>query len=316
MTTGVDAQTCQLIVLDRTIKSMTEFKQMIGRGTRINEEHGKTFFTIIDFRKATELFADPDFDGDPVQIYEPSGDDPISPPEPTEDPGDTTETNPDTDPPTGTVAEPGTEFTTTGNSEDGAFDPDSDEKPKKYRIRGIDVNIVSERVQYLDSNGKLITASLKDYTKQTLSKGYKSLDAFLQRWSTEEQKTAIIKELSQQGLILDALKDKVGADYDAFDLICHVAYDQPALTRSERAKKAKLSDVYAQHSDQAKAVLDALLDKYADNGLEEFDTKPIELLRLQPINAMGRPLELIKLFGNKQSYLETIRALENAMYAA
>ncbi|MFT5633952.1 MAG: type I restriction enzyme R subunit [Rubritalea sp.] len=319
MTTGVDAQTCQLIVLDRTIKSMTEFKQIIGRGTRINEEHGKTFFTIIDFRKATELFADPDFDGDPVQIYEPKENDPINPPEIAEPTGTGDDPiDPDPDPIVpGSVYEPDG-FTSTGNPGDGPFDP-NDNEIKKYRIRGIDVNIISERVQFLDSDGTLITTSLKDYTKKTVAKGpkgYQSLDQFLQRWTAEDQKTAIINELSEQGLILDALSEKVGKDYDAFDLICHVAFDQPALTRSERAKKAKLSDVYTQHSDQAKAVLDALLEKYADNGLEEFDTKPIELLRLQPISQMGRPLELIKLFGNKQSYLATVKALENALYAA
>lgn len=317
MTTGVDAQTCQLIVLDRTIKSMTEFKQIIGRGTRINEEYGKTFFTIIDFRKATELFSDPDFDGDPVQIYEPKEGEPINPPDQPEDTGETDPTEAPDEGESPMVAEGGSDTTPHGQPEgDGLWPDGGDDKPKKYRVSGVDVSILSERVQYLDSDGKLITTSLKDYTKKTVARDFESLDEFLNRWSAEDRKFAIVEELANQGLILDALRDKIGPDYDPFDLICHFAFDQPVLTRSERVTKAKLTDLYAEHSDQAKAVLDALLEKYSDNGLEELDTKPMELLRVQPINEFGRPLEIIKLFGDKEGYLKSVKALENALYAA
>lgn len=317
MTTGVDAQTCKLIVLDRTIKSMTEFKQIIGRGTRINEEHGKTFFTIIDFRKATDNFADPDFDGDPVQIYEPKPGDPLTPPE-----GDENNKSPEPDEPENDLPgtgsgdldeEPGDFITTTGS--DGAFDPE-DTEVKKYRVSGISVSVLAERIQYLNSKGQLITASLTDYTKKTVGKTYTNLDDFLQRWSSEEQKQAIIDELANQGLILGALRDKVGKDYDAFDLICHVAFDQPALTRSERAKKAQQSDVYTQHSEQARAVLDALLEKYAETGLKDIDTDPIRLLKVQPISHLGSPIEIIQHFGSKNAYLDAVKSLENALYAA
>jgi len=324
MSTGVDAQTCKLIVLDRSIKSMTEFKQIIGRGTRINEEYGKTFFTIMDFRKATELFADPDFDGDPVQVYVPKGTDPITPPEggetnpddsEGEDPGSLGHDPDSTDDPS-TANEPDDTTYTPGT--DGAFDPDGadDNKPKKYRIKGIDVNILAERVQYLNAQGQLITESIKDYTKKTVTRDFATLDTFLQRWSSEDQKHAIIDALAKQGLILEALRDQVGKDYDAFDLICHVAYDQPALTRSQRAAKARKSDVYTQHSEQARAVLDALLEKYADQGLLELDTQPIQLLKVQPLNQLGSPIELVNLFGSKNDYLKAVQSLENALYAA
>lgn len=318
MSTGVDAQTCKLIVLDRSIKSMTEFKQIIGRGTRINEEYGKTFFTIMDFRKATELFADPDFDGDPVQVYVPKGDDPLTPPEG----GENNPVDPDNpdgedlDTPEDPAAVNRPEDTTYTTGSDGSYDPDSGEKPKKYRIKGITVEILAERVQYLNSQGQLITESIKDYTKKTVTRDYATLDTFLQKWSSEDQKHAIIDALSKQGLILEALRDQVGKDYDSFDLICHVAYDQPALTRSQRAAKAKQSDVYTQHSDQARAVLDALLEKYADQGLRELDTQPIQLLKVQPLNQLGSPIELVKLFGSKDDYLKAVKSLENALYAA
>jgi len=329
MSTGVDAQTCKLIVLDRSIKSMTEFKQIIGRGTRINEEYGKTFFTIMDFRKATELFADPDFDGDPVQVYVPKDDDPITPPEEGDthpdngdgaegdgEPSDSPDDDPDALDPDSITNEPNNTPYTMGV--DGAFDPDGvdGEKPKKYRIKGIDVNILAERVQYLNAQGQLITESIKDYTKKTVTRDFATLDTFLQRWSSEDQKHAIIDALAEQGLILDALRDQVGKDYDAFDLICHIAYDQPPLTRSQRAAKARKSDVYTQHSDQARAVLDALLEKYADQGLLELDTQPIQLLKVQPLNQLGSPIELVKLFGSKADYLKAVQSLENALYAA
>ena len=208
MSTGVDAQTCHLIVLDKRINSMTEFKQIIGRGTRINEDYNKFFFTIMDFKRATALFADPAFDGDPVQIYEPGAGDSVVPPD--EQSGAGVEY-----PPGGLVTDP----LVTG------------ETRKKYYVDDVEVTIATERVQYLDANGKLITESLRDYTRKTVRKAYASLSDFLTAWNSAERKQAIIEALAGQGVFLDELAEQVGRDYDAFDLVCHVAFDQPPLTR-------------------------------------------------------------------------------------
>ena len=208
MSTGVDAQTCHLIVLDKRINSMTEFKQIIGRGTRINEDYNKFFFTIMDFKRATALFADPAFDGDPVQIYEPGAKDSVVPPD--EQSGAGVEY-----PPGGLVTDP----LVTG------------ETRKKYYVDDVEVTIATERVQSLDANGKLITESLRDYTRKTVRKAYASLSEFLTAWNSAERKQAVIEELAGQGVFLDELAEQVGRDYDAFDLVCHVAFDQPPLTR-------------------------------------------------------------------------------------
>ncbi|MBA4424097.1 MAG: restriction endonuclease, partial [Syntrophus sp. (in: bacteria)] len=210
MSTGVDAQTCHLIVLDKRINSMTEFKQIIGRGTRINEDYNKFFFTIMDFKRATALFADPGFDGDPVQIYEPGAKDSVVPPD--EQSGAGVEY-----PPGGFVTDP----LVTG------------ETRKKYYVDDVEVTIATERVQYLDANGKLITESLRDYTRKTVRKTYASLGDFLTAWNSAERKQAIIEALAGQGVFLEELAEQVGRDYDAFDLVCHVAFDQPPLTRRE-----------------------------------------------------------------------------------
>ena len=226
MTTGVDAQTCKLIVLDQRIQSMTEFKQIIGRGTRINEDYGKYYFTIMDFKKATELFADPDFDGDPVQIYEPeSVDDSPVPPEDFEEEETGLPENGQKK-----QNEDGTELD--GNTEGGP-------RVKKYYVAGVLVTVAAERVQYFDANGKLITESLKDYTRKALYKEYSSLDEFLKRWNHAEKKQAIIEELTRQGVFFEALAEEVGRDLDPFDVICHVAWDKPPLTRKERAENVK-----------------------------------------------------------------------------
>ena len=209
LTTGVNARTCKVVVLDQRIQSMIEFKQIVGRGTRIHEDAGKLWFTIMDFKKATELFADPDFDGEPEVIYEPDGDDPITPPDA------------DPDGPDGP---------------DGPLDdPPESEGAKKYVISDVEVMVLAERVQYYGPEGRLITESLKDYTRAAVQKNYESLDDFLRRWNDADQKAAIVTELEQQGVLLEALREQVNADYGAFDLICHVAFDQPPLTaRSER----------------------------------------------------------------------------------
>ena len=288
MTTGVDAQTCKLVVLDQHIKSMTEFKQMIGRGTRINEDYGKYWFTIMDFKKATELFADKDFDGEPVVIYEPKPYEPPVPPEDITDGGDIT----------------------TGGYEGG--DGGDGEGRVKYVLGDVTVYVVSERVQYYGPEGKLITESLKDYTRQTVRKDYASLDEFLRSWNKADRKAAILQELEQHGVLLEPLADEVGKDFDAFDLICHVAFDQPPLTRRERAEQVKKRNYFAKYGEQARQVLESLLEKYADTGIESIEN--MNVLQLDPISKLGTPIELVKAFGGKVAYLEALKGLENSLY--
>lgn len=295
MSTGVDAQTCHLIVLDKTIKSMTEFKQIIGRGTRINEDYNKLFFTIMDFKRATALFADPTFDGEPVQIYEPG---PKDTPVPPDEPANVTGLP-------SAVAYPGP----------GPFDPpgvDDGEGPKKYYVDDVEVTVATERIQYLDEHGKLITESLTDYTRKTVRKAYASLNAFLNAWNDADRKQAIIDELASHGVFLDELAEQVGRDYDAFDLVCHVAFDQPPLTRHERAARVKKRNVFGKYGAKTRAVLDALLEKYADGGVKSVES--LDILKVDPLTAFGTPVEIVKLFGGKEEYLAAIRELESELY--
>lgn len=295
MSTGVDAQTCHLIVLDRRIGSMTEFKQIIGRGTRINEDYSKLYFTIMDFKRATAMFADPDFDGDPVQIYEPKpGESPVPP----------------DDVPKGGEGEPDIIE---------AYDPlnplgpqPAGERSKKYYVDDVEVRVATERVQYLDAEGKLITETLKDYTRKTVRKAYTSLRAFLNAWNDAERKQAIIDELGTQGVFLDELAEQVGRDYDAFDLVCHVAFDQPPLTRRERADRVQKRHVFAKYGEQTRAVLGALLQKYADSGIKSVES--LEILKVDPLTKFGTPVEIVNLFGGKDKYRAAIRDLESYLY--
>lgn len=289
MNTGVDAQTCKLIVLDQNIQSMTTFKQIIGRGTRINEDYGKFYFTIMDFKKATELFADPDFDGDPVVIYEPGPDDPPVPPEDPEGP----ETPTDPEPPT---------------------DPEDPEPRRKYVVGDVPVFVVAERIQYYGPDGKLITESLKDYTKKAVRKEYKSLDDFLRRWKSADKKQAVIEELEEQGVLLEALAEDVGKDFGAFDLICHVAFDQPPLTRRERAENVRKRNYFTKYGEQARAVLEALLEKYADEGVQSIED--MKVLRIKPLDQFGTPIEIVSRFGGRKSFEEAIRQLEEELFAS
>ena len=303
MTTGVDAQTCKLIVLDQHIKSMTEFKQIIGRGTRINEDFDKYWFTIMDFKKATELFADKDFDGDPVMIYVPKGDEPPVPPD--DDPENTFDENGNPIPPnTGDPA---------GQDEGDFAEVEPGTKRIKYVLGDVTVYVVAERVQYYGPEGKLITESLKDYTRSTVRKDYSSLDDFLRRWSKTERKAAILQELEEHGLLLEALADEVGKGFDAFDLICHVAFDQPPLTRRERADQVKKRNYFAKYGDQARKVLETLLEKYADTGIENIED--IKILTLDPFKNMGTASELVSAFGGKPAYLAALYELEQHLYA-
>jgi len=302
MTTGVDAQTCKLIILDSNIGSMTEFKQIIGRGTRINEEYGKSYFTIIDFRNVTNLFADPDFDGDPVMIKQVGEDDDL----------------------TGTEEETTDETITDVDGEEVDFPEPPDypeiegggdivEEPRvKIRVDGVQVKIVNERVQYLGADGKIITESLKDYTKKNITEHFQTIDDFLNRWNQSDKKKAIIDELEEQGVFFEALKEEVGKDFDPFDLICHVAFESKPLTRKERADNVKKRNYFTKYGEKAQAVINSLLDKYTDDGLLTIEST--EVLKLDPLNKLGTPIELVKAFGGKPQYTAALKELENELY--
>jgi type I restriction enzyme R subunit len=295
MTTGIDAQTCKLIVLDSNIASMTEFKQIIGRGTRINENFGKTFFTIMDFRGVTNLFADPDFDGDPIKIKEIGEDDPID-----EGIDKTDGTNEE-----GVTSTP--EIIGGGD-----IDEPINEPIEKLYVNGVDVSILNERKQYLNAKGELITASLKDYTRQKLLEQYHSLDDFLQKWNAVDKKQTIVNHLIEQDILLSDIKIAVNKDMDVFDLICHIAFDKPPLTRAERAKNVKKRDYFTKYGEQARKVLEALLDKYADGDIENIED--IKILQVKPLDALGTPIEIVELFGGKMGYLQALGELEFEIY--
>lgn len=283
LTTGVDAKTCKLIVLDKSIKSMTTFKQIVGRGTRIDESHNKYFFTILDFKKATELFKDPEFDGEPVVIYEPDGDDDPVPPDPK--PAD----------------------------DDGGDDEDDGQTVKKFHISGVEVRILSEKVEYIGEDGQMVTESYRDYSRKNIRKEFASLDDFLQKWSSTKKKAAIIDELAEYGIELQKLAQDVGKDYGDFDLICHIAFDQPPLTRSERANNVKKRNYFAQYGEKARAVLEALLDKYADEGVTSIENNNV--LKLDPFKTLGTPVEIINgIFGGKAKYEQAVMALEDELF--
>ena len=301
MTTGIDAQTCKLIVLDQRIQSMTEFKQIIGRGTRINEEYGKFYFTIIDFKKATELFADPDFDGDPVQIYEPKLDESPVPPDLPED-----EETRDGDSDTGT----GEKLPSDSENINSPTEP----RTRRYVVDNVEFEVSAERVQYFDADGKLITASLKDYTRQAVTKEFASLDDFLKRWSSADKKQAIVDELAQEGVFFEALSDEIGKDCDPFDLLCHVAWDMPPLTRRERSQNVKKRNYFANYGEQARRVLEALLDKYADQGIAQIESR--QILTVVPFTQFGTPMEIVRAFGGLEAYEAALRDLKQSLYSA
>lgn len=294
LSTGVDAKTCKLIVLDQRIESMIEFKQTVGRGTRIHEDADKLWFSIMDFRRATELFADPDFDGDPEIIYEPGPSDPPVPPGGGDSPGG---------------GEPGEG----GDGPGGGGGGGKPGEPRRYVVSGVSVSVVAERVMYYGNDGKLITESLTDYTKQAVKGRFATLKKFLQRWTEAERKVAVIDELREHGVFFEALQEEVGKDMDAFDLICHVVYGKPPLTRRERANSVRKRDVFTKYGEQAQAVLDALLEKYADEGLAPVED--LGMLRVRPLSDLGTAVELVKLFGGKKGYLAAVRDLEDALYA-
>ena len=314
MTTGVDAQTCKLIVLDQNIKSMTKFKQVIGRGTRINDKYGKLWFTILDFKKATELFADERFDGVPERIMT------VTPSQINEGSDELDEV---------VDGESGAELDMT-NGTDLAYPTQSDdsgvdlgtgmgddigvsEPAKKYHVKGVSVKVMAQRIQYYDTDGKLVTESFQDYTRKTFTKQFTSLDEFTKRWNATERKQTIIDELANAGIIWEALQEEIGSDMDPFDLICHVVYDQPPLTRRERANEVKKRNYFTKYSETAQKVLNALLDKYADAGVEEIES--LNVLKVKPLDQLGSPMEIVKDgFGSKKDYQQAISDLEDEIY--
>lgn len=306
MTTGIDAQTCKLIVLDSNINSITEFKQIIGRGTRINEDYNKFYFTIMDFRNATRLFADPNFDGDPVMIKVVDEDEDLPTIEDEEKITDAI-----TDEVTGedVVFEPQVPYT----ANDSASDEPLTRREKVY-VNGVNVAMLNERVQYIGNEGKLITGSLKDYTKNMVKKKYRSLDDFINKWNQTEQKQVLIEELTEQGIILGNFLDEINKEMDVFDLILHAAFDQPPLTRKERVENVKKRNYFAKYSGKARNVLENLLDKYADGGIENIED--LTILKINPFDEIGSPSEIISLFGDKENYLTAIKELESQIYGA
>lgn len=300
MTTGVDAQTCKLIVLDSNIGSMTEFKQIIGRGTRINEDYGKHYFTIMDFRNVTALFADKDFDGDPVRVKEARQDEDISDIENEDDDGIVLD------------EETGEELEFMPDVDDISIDEVGGAAQRKVVVNGVAVAVVNERVQYLGGDGKVITESLTDYTRKNIRESYASLDAFLKTWKEADKKQAIIEELEARGVLFSVLKDEVSGEYDPFDLICHLAFEQKPLTRKERAEQVKKRDYFAKYGELAHKVIDALLEKYADDGLRDLENPAI--ITMDPVSRLGTAREIITAFGGKPAYDEAIHALTDALY--
>jgi type I restriction enzyme R subunit len=318
MSTGVDAKTCKLIVLDQNIQSMTKFKQVIGRGTRIDDRYGKLWFSILDFKKATELFADENFDGEPVQVMErkpkdinagegdieddnkQAGDDIVSD---IDSPVYDTQTDGSTDDPS-----------QTDNDDWGEINDDEEKKRFiKFHVSGVTVKKMAERVQYYDSDGKLVTESFKDYTRKTMGSQFSSLDEFVKHWNEADRKQTVIDELEQAGVIWEALTQEVGIDLDPFDMICHVVYDQPALTRKERANNVKKRHYFTKYSDTAQTVLENLLTKYADVGVQEIES--MQVLKVQPFIQIGSLSEIIKKgFGGKPQYEQAITELEEMLY--
>lgn len=312
MTTGVDAKTCKLVVLDQNIQSMTKFKQIIGRGTRIDERYGKLWFTILDFKKATELFADERFDGIPEKVMDTTPEDIADPDSDFEEKLEEISEHVD-EQVTGVDEPPAPPYQVKDTDDVGPLPEEDEKKIRKFHVNGVAVGVIAQRVQYYDADGKLVTESFKDYTRKTLLKEYASLDDFTRKWQDADRKEAIIHELEQQGIIWEVLAEEVGKDLDPFDMLCHVVYGQPPLTRKERAENVRKRNYFTKYSEAAQAVLDNLLDKYADAGVQEIES--IQVLKLKPFDSMGTLPEIIKTgFGDRNGYNQALSELENEIY--
>jgi type I restriction enzyme R subunit len=287
LSTGVDCKMVKLIVLDQRINSMTEFKQIVGRGTRIREKDGKTHFAIMDFRNITRLFADPDWDG-PIEVDEGYVKDKVKPyPVPDED-----------------------------TSQPGAGESESTPLPKPVIDRdGCTVMVINKMVSVYDSNGKLLrTESITDYTCKNIKDTYANLDDFILHWNAAEKKAEITDLMRESGIDLQALKsDNDMADVDDFDFICHIAYGKKPLTRRERAENVKKRDVFSKYGAEARKVLEALLEKYANDGITQLENKTV--LQLDPFRQMGSPSGIAKFFGGNNQYASAVKELENLIYS-
>ena len=305
LTTGVDAVTCKVIAIDSNIASMTEFKQIIGRGTRLSEEYGKTYFTILDFRNVTRMFADDAFDGDPIRIKEVDEEDSIGDEPPTDEDADAPQEDPTSEPEPDKANEPPRPTLPTP--------PPAGPRPK-FVVNGIDVRVLMERTITFDHRGKPVTKKLTTHTGEQVRERYRTLEEFLQHWNQPNRKTEIIEQLREHGVLIDELRDAVGTDVDVFDLLCHVAYDQPPLTRHERANRVKKRNYFGKYGETARAVLEALLDKYATEGIEDLEN--IRVLKIDPFTQIGSPLEIVQLFGGRTDYQQAVRELESEIYRA
>lgn len=294
MTTGVDAKLCKLIVLDRTVNSMTEFKQIIGRGTRVNEEYQKYYFTIMDFRKATKLFADPDFDGYPSEIKLVPGAD-------VEDPNEE---------PDEWAIEEEPEEIPEGEWEDGEI---IDEEPQnnKYVIDDVPVSIIDKRVQWLDENGKLISENIQDYYKNFMLKRYDTETSFRSAWLATRKKTVFIEHLVNDGLIIKELRAEYPADIDIFDILLRNTYGVEPMTRIQRANFCK--EFLEQLPDDHREFYTDMLSKYIEVGISALEDRNI--LRTPDFeNKYGTVLEMFKKIGGNEEHIKTIEQLENLIY--
>lgn len=308
LTTGVDCKTCEFIVIDSEINSMIEFKQILGRGTRIREDYGKMYFTLIDFRDVSRLFADKDFDGDPVRVKEVDTND--IPDEEDEDSDESTDDTSDD----GNVDNPYDETDNNAGGNGFINDPfDGGQGRKKYVVDDVQVMVINDRVMYYGADGKLITESLKDYTKNNIRKEFATLDEFIRKWSETEKKEELRLHLEEEGIFLEDLIDEVGNDMDTFDLICHIAYDMPALTRKERANNVKKRNYFGKYGEKTRVVLEKLLDKYANEGIENIED--IKVLKLPDFQEIGTQLEIVKkVFGGKKEYEKAVKELVKELY--
>ena len=295
LSTGVDTKTVEVIVIDNNIESIIEFKQIIGRGTRLVEEKNKLYFTIIDFRNVTRHFADPDFDGEPLQSDE----------------YDITKGSNDNN-----NDENDENIYVVSDNKDDTVTPDEPKtKQTKYYVDNVEVSILKDKVQYLDYNGKLITESFKDYTRKNIKNKYATLDNFLQAWNSAEKKSAIIAEMEKAGIFMEELKANTKKDLDPFDMLCHIAYDKPPLTKRERIENVKKRNYFAKYGVKVQEVINALLEKYAETDIQNIET--IDILKLEPVNKLGNPMYIINnIFKGRKNFENIIKELENEIYAA
>lgn len=300
LSTGVDAQTCKLIILDKPIESMTEFKQIIGRGTRVREDKGKMWFTIMDFQGVTKLFADPGFDGVAERVFEINDDENIAEALEEQDPQNVSvEEKLDEDVLVDAVISQGGDITVT-------------ERPPVFKLSGVSYAVVKEQVQYLGPDGKLLTQSLKDFTRKNILTHYPTLESFFTAWQSAERRQVIIDQIDQSGIPLEELQKQVGAEFDLFDLVMHVAYDKKMMKKNERIDAVRRSNYLDKYSGKAREVIEALLTKYTDITLKDIES--VRVLTLEPLRSMGTDYELVSLFGGKDGYFKMVDELLDVMY--